>query len=159
MMITNTRRKACLLICSFTLVVLSGLLVLLQLGIIDISMAMNLPISHKHSYIHDDWFPVDPYVLPDELDAQYENRPEVTKHCAAVSGSRLANVVTIASVLHNGLWWMGGTGHWFHFSERILPVLSEAYDTVWGPTALSNRAHSHDELYIGLCILKSLLIV
>jgi hypothetical protein len=131
-------------------VVLSGLLVLIQLGVIDnTTMSLNLPISHKYSDLHDDWFPVDPYVLTAENDAQYVKRPEVTKHCATVSGPRLANVVTIASVLHNGLWWMGGTGHWFHFSERILPMLSEAYDNVWGPAALASKVHSKGELYIG----------
>ena len=63
-----------------------------------------------------------------------------------MSSSRSVNVITIGSVTHNGLNWLGGTGHWYHFSERILPALSDAYDLVWGPQATS--VLSHDEVYI-----------
>ena len=45
-------------------------------------------------------------------------------------------MIHISSTIYNGLYWMGGTGHWFHFVERIFPMLSEAREKIWGPTAV-----------------------
>ena len=57
-------------------------------------------------------------------------------------------MVHISSVRFNGLYWLGGTGHWFHFAERIIPMLSESYSKVWGPGALGVRDRDHSTLYI-----------
>jgi len=101
--------------------------------------------TQNHHDIGGDWFSVDPYVLPDFP----INNSKVLIDCGRNSKDHLTNVITIRSVRHNGLGWMGGTGHLYHFFERIYPMLQEAYENVWGPTALSNMAErSRNSIYI-----------
>ena len=38
-------------------------------------------------------------------------------------------------------------GHWFHFAERILPMLNPAYDRVWGPGGMV-ASELRDEIYL-----------
>ena len=143
-------RTYLMLLCSLIVALLSGILVLLKLGLLDNNFHLNIALNHRRFEDNDDFFPVDPYILPQEDETQFMHRNEVDQHCSTVKGARLGNVVTISSLIHNGLWWMGGTGHWFHFSERVLPSLSEAYDHVWGDAAIQSKVSSPDELYIGI---------
>ena len=39
------------------------------------------------------------------------------------------------------------SGHWFHFAERVLPMLTPAYDQVWGPDGIV-PTEQRDEIYI-----------
>ena len=146
----NNCSQLTLLVFTFLLVIFAGIEVLNQTGLFDrpLKDLFVYHISRKYSSQNpSDWFPIDSHILPDEYYDIYNNRSEVSLHCSGVSVHHLANVITLSSVTNNGLSWMGGTGHWFHFSERILPMLSEAYDKVWGPTALLHRKNK-EEIYI-----------
>ena len=60
---------------------------------------------------------------------------------------RSIDIITISSVLNNNLSRMGGTGHWYHLLQKILPSLWKAYQNVWGRDAINSHPLIK-ELYI-----------
>ena len=74
---------------------------------------IGIPKRHRRAWKPGlDWFPTDPYTLDAAYYDHFKNRTEVPNKCpaSAQSFTRLANVIEIFSVGHNGLYWMGGTG-------------------------------------------------
>ena len=78
------------------------------------------------------------------LKIRLQGHDEVIHHC--FTPTSVVNFIHVSSVVHNGLHWVGGTAHWFHFAERIIPMLSEAYDKIWGPNSL--KSHDPSAIYI-----------
>ena len=92
-----------------------------------------------------DYYAYDPYI---ELDNMKEiDSSEVTQHCSSIKEDFLAPIIVIRSVKNNVLSHLGGTGHWYHFLQRIIPMLGDAYSKVWGPHVLGRRFRV-DEIYI-----------
>jgi hypothetical protein len=72
-------------------------------------------------------------------------------HCRNES-VRKGFVITISSVTNNRLSHVGGTGHWYHLLQTILPSIKEAHDRIWGENArkkvLSLDSTAYDDVYI-----------
>jgi hypothetical protein len=66
--------------------------------------------------------------------------------------TRKGFVVTISSVTNNRLSHVGGTGHWYHLLQTVLPSIKEAHDHIWGEEAkkkkLSLDANSYEDIYL-----------
>lgn len=56
-------------------------------------------------------------------------------------------LITINSVEANMLSHHGGTSQWYHFYQRILPMMSQAHDEIWGISA-RKKYQSFDDIYI-----------
>ena len=56
-------------------------------------------------------------------------------------------VVSMGSVINNNLSHLGGTKHWYHLLQKILPSLEKAYDDIWSSKARSRFA-SNEDIYI-----------
>eukprot|EP01038_Epipyxis_sp_PR26KG_P012140 gene12140-16254_t len=59
-------------------------------------------------------------------------------------------VILLDSVEFNALSHVGGTGHWYHLMQKILPALNSAYEKIWGPssTLIPSLRNSNKEIYI-----------
>ena len=136
---TNRYRKVTCYIC-----IVVGILLCLFFQFHD----YIVPVTNRHEEAGD-LFSVDPYILPNDLNDTRD--PFVLSQCRNIANEDLLNFILITSVRHNGLGWMGGTGHLYHFFERIFPVLYDAHRTVWGPDAmvsLSKSKRSNNAIYI-----------
>ena len=67
--------------------------------------------------------------------------------CVSSAMKRCLLVISIGSVVNNNLSRLGGTRHWYHLLQKILPSLGEAYDAIWSPDARS-RFVSNEDIYI-----------
>ena len=67
--------------------------------------------------------------------------------CVSSIEKRCTLVVSIGSIVNNSLSRMGGTRHWYHLLQKVLPSLGEAHDNVWSSKARSRFA-SNEDIYI-----------
>lgn len=61
-------------------------------------------------------------------------------------------VIAVSSVVQNRLSHVGGTGHWYHLLQTVLPSIKEAHDAIWGnetkTKVLSQDPSAYDDVYI-----------
>jgi len=61
-------------------------------------------------------------------------------------------VILLSSVTNNRLSNVGGTGHWYHLLQSVLPSIKEAHDQIWGEEArqklLSVNKNAFEDAYI-----------
>ena len=72
-------------------------------------------------------------------------------HIVHSSGTIVTNsMVLVDSLMYDKLQTIGGTGHWFHLLERLLPAILIAAKQVWAPAYTSSRSNKlqKNHLYI-----------
>lgn len=63
---------------------------------------------------------------------RYASNPSnTTTHPLHVANRTISVGVLMDSLTYDKLRYIGGTGHWFHFIERILPYIEDASTTLW----------------------------
>jgi hypothetical protein len=95
-----------------------------------------------------DLFMEDSYVKADLLNPWIHR----TTESGNITVTRKGFVIPISSVSKNRLSHVGGTGHWYHLLQTVLPSIKEAHDHIWGEESkkrmLSRDPDAFEDIYL-----------